>query len=73
MYFVVVNRHRVQSNRKHGTNDPVFRVTNGKYGKPRYAAEVEFPEGALLTEDKLNPLPCGATVFITAPAVVLEQ
>lgn len=73
MYFVVVNRHKVQSNRKYGEDSPVFRVSKGKYGKPTYALQVTFPEGALLTEDKDHPLPCGATVWIEAPEVVVDN
>lgn len=73
MYYVVVNRHKVQSNRKYGESEPVFRVSNGKYGKPMYAVEVEFPEGATLTTDPEHPLPCGATVWIEAVTVVLDQ
>lgn len=72
MYFVVVNRHRVQGNRKYGTNAPVFRISKGKYGKPTYAVQVDFPQGATLTEDIDNPLPCGATVYITAPSIVYD-
>lgn len=73
MIYVVVNRHRVQSNRKYNESQPVFRVSNGKYGKPDYAVEVQFPAGATLTEDRENPLPCGATVWIEAPEVVLDK
>ena len=71
-YYVVVNRHKVQSNRKYGEQEPVFRISKGKYGKPFYAVEVEFPEGATLTEDTENPLPCGATVWIEAEEVVID-
>ena len=72
MYYIVVNKHRVQSNRKYGTNDPVFRISKGKYGKPTYGVEVEFPEGSRLVEDVQNPLPCGATVWIEAPSIVYD-
>lgn len=72
MYYVVVNRHRVQSNRKFNENEPVFRISRGKYGKPIYACQVEFPGGATLTENKLEPLPCGATVWIEAPSIVYD-
>ncbi len=73
MYYVVVNRHKVQSNRKYLECEPVFRVSKGKYGKPFYAVEVTFPEGALLTTDLEDPMPCGATVWIEAPAVEYDQ
>jgi len=73
LIYVVVNRHRIRSNRKNDAYEPVFRVSNGKYGKPLYAVQVSFPEGAVLTEDRQNPLPCGATVWIEAPSAMCDQ
>ena len=72
MFYVVVNRHKVQSNRKYNESEPVFRISKGKHGKPTYAVEVTFPEGATLTTDPNNPMPCGATVWVKAPVIVYD-
>lgn len=68
-YYVVVNRHKVAANRKNGTEDPVFRVSNGKYGKPRYLSKISFTK-CTVVEDKTHPLPCGATVWIEAEDII---
>lgn len=70
MKYVVVNRHKIRSNAKAGTTEPVFRVSNGKHGKPHYAYEVEFPAGARLVYNPEEPMPCGARVWIEAPEVI---
>lgn len=71
-YYVVVNRHKVRSNKKYNEQEPIFRISKGKHGKPFYAVQVNFPYGALLTTDPDNPMPCGATVWIETEAVVYD-
>lgn len=70
MYYVVVNRHKLQGNKKHGTTDPIFRVSRGRYGSPSYFANVEFVGATRLCNIPDKPLPCGATVWIEAEGVV---
>jgi hypothetical protein len=72
MNYVVVNKHRVRSNKNTGMNEPVFRVSKGKHGKPYYAREVQFPAEARLVYDPEHPMPCGASVWIEAPHMVVE-
>jgi len=62
-FYCVVNRHRVQSNRKYGTQEPVFRLSRGKNGRPWYQSKVNITAGRLV-EDREHPLPCGATVWL---------
>lgn len=69
MYYVVVNRHKVQANRRNNTDVPVLRISRGKYGRPKYANSCDFPAGARLVQDGEHPLPCGATVWIEAKEV----
>jgi len=61
--IVVVNRHRIRAN-KAGADDPVFRCSRGKYGKPWYEKEFRFTGSVKLVENREKPLPCGATVWL---------
>lgn len=69
MYYVVVNKHVLRANRKNGTNDPVFRISRGRYGHPYYQSTVEFPSGCRLVNNPFRPLPCGASVYMEAEKV----
>lgn len=67
MYYTHINRQVIDANRKHKRNDPPVRFQKGKYGKPVYAHEVEFPAGGRVLycpDGKL--LPCGARLVITS-------
>ena len=61
--IININRHIIRSNKKNNENLPPIRVSNGKYGKPQYFSEYEIKNGKLIY-NSLNPLPCGATVWI---------
>ena len=61
---IVVNRHLVLANRKHGYNDPPIRVSLGKHGRPCYGRKVVVTGPSTIIYDTGNPLPCGATVWI---------
>jgi hypothetical protein len=68
MFFTHINRGTIDSNRKHGTDDPAVRFQKGKYGKPVYAHEVELPAGSRVVYSAGEPLlPCGARLVITSP------
>lgn len=64
MIVATVNRHRVAKNRKTGSNDPVLRVSRGRYGQARYTSRLEFNGKGRLIYDVNNPLPCGATCWM---------
>lgn len=75
MYYTHINRNVIQSNRKHGNNEPVVRIQEGRYGTPEYCFDVRFPVGARLRykPDGDAILPCGARLVIeseTKPEVI---
>lgn len=58
--IVNVNRHKVALNRKLLKEYvPVFRLSNGRHGKPIYIEKVNFKGPCKLIHDIENPLPCG--------------
>jgi hypothetical protein len=61
--YVNINRHRVDANNKHGTSEPVIRVSRGKYGKPTYHRTFEHNGTVKVVYDPTNPLACGARVW----------
>lgn len=67
-YYTHINRNKIDSNRKHQTDDPVIRIQKGRYGKPVYATEVLLPTGSrVVYRPSGNPLlPCGARLVITS-------
>lgn len=73
-WFTHINRGQIDSNTKHGTNQPPVRFQRGRHGKPTYAHEVELPAGSRLVYSPHEPiLPCGARLVITsleAPRVI---
>ena len=74
MWYTHINRNVIDSNRKHGRNDPPVRFQKGKYGKVTYAHEVELPRGSRVVYDPHGRiLPCGARLVICSdeePVVV---
>lgn len=74
MYYTHVNRNVIDSNRKHGRNDPPVRFQKGKYGKSVYAMAVELPAGSRMVYSPHEPiLPCGARLVVIskeAPTIV---
>lgn len=74
MYYTHVNRNVIDSNRKHGRNDPPVKFQKGKHGKAVYAHTVELPAGSRVVYDPHGRiLPCGARLVIVseeAPVVV---
>jgi hypothetical protein len=68
MYYTHVNANTIRSNKKNGTSNPAVRFQKGKYGRPTYAFEVEFPAGSrvIYKPDGDPLLPCGARLVITS-------
>jgi hypothetical protein len=65
MFYTHINRNIIDSNRKHGRNDPPVKFQEGKYGEPTYAHGVELPAGSRVVYDHLGTiLPCGARLVI---------
>lgn len=74
MYYTHINRQVIDSNRKHGRNDPPVRFQRGKYGRATYAHEVQLPAGSRVIYDHTGRiLPCGARLVIAseqAPEII---
>jgi len=59
-----VNMHKIRANKKHGTNEPVITVKEGR--KNTYGHEVEIlgPSKVIYGGNDKPILPCGARVVI---------
>jgi hypothetical protein len=63
MLVIQVAKQIIQSNLKHNQNNPPISVRNGRGGKNTYCHKVIGPDFAVV-HDPVNPLPCGAKVWI---------
>jgi hypothetical protein len=74
MWYTHINRNVIDSNRKHGKNDPPIKFQEGKYGKPTYAFSVKLPNDSVVIYDNNGVLlPCGARLVIVSkeqPSVI---
>lgn len=74
IYYTHVNRGVIDSNRKHGTDNPAITIRRGKTGKSEYATEVLLPEGSRMIYSAHEPiLACGARLVIvseTKPEII---
>lgn len=67
-----VNQHKIKSNSKNGTNEPVITVKTTK--ENRYCHSVEILGASTVLYRPHKPLACGAKVWIETDAdVVLHQ
>ena len=67
-----INQHKIRSNKKNNTNDPVITVKTSKSNT--YASEVDILGKSKLVYRPLKPLPCGARVWIeTEDKIVLDN
>jgi hypothetical protein len=60
---IIVNRHNVLRNKKHGTRLPIFSIHKSGQ-KVERSNSINLPEGAKLIYSPGKPLNCGATVWI---------
>jgi len=66
-----INQHKIRSNKKNNTEDPVITVKTSKSNN--YAKEVDILGKSKLVYKPTKPLPCGARVWIeTEDKVVLD-
>ena len=64
--------HKIRSNKKNNTDDPVITVKT--YKSNNYAHEVDIQGPSKIVYSKDKPLPCGARVWIeTEEKVVLDN
>jgi hypothetical protein len=67
-----INQHKIRSNKKNNTEEPVITVKTSKSNN--YAKEVEILGKSKLVYKPNNPLSCGARVWIeTDEKVVLDN
>jgi|TARA_B100000035_G_scaffold135754_1_gene115728 hypothetical protein len=66
-----VNMHKIRANKKHGTNEPVITVKEGR--KNTYGHEVEIlgPSKVIYGGNDKPILPCGARVVIETESEVI--
>jgi len=64
-----VNQHVIRANAKHGTNEPVLTVKQGRTN--RYAHEVKILGSSSVIYSPDKPLSCGAKVWIQTDADVI--
>jgi hypothetical protein len=57
-----VNQHKIKSNSKHGTKEPVITVKTYKSNTYCYEVDIKGPCKVIYSPDK--PLSCGAKVWI---------
>lgn len=71
--YIHVNKHKIASNLKHGTDDPV--ITAKTYKSNDYAKQVDILDEqgnvvASLVQEMDKPLSCGARVYIVTNATI---
>ena len=64
-----VNQHKIRSNMKHGTNDPVITVKTSKSNTYTHEVKINGPSKVIYSPDK--PLSCGAKVWIETESEVI--
>jgi hypothetical protein len=67
-----INQHKIRSNKKNNTNEPVITVKTSKSNDYAHEVKIEGPSKVIYSPDK--PLSCGARVWIeTDEKVVLDN
>jgi hypothetical protein len=64
---IIVNRHIIRKNKKHGANEPPLSLKTYKSNDKAYELEINDPIGnpvARVIYKPNSPLSCGATVWI---------
>lgn len=67
-----INQHKIRSNKKNNTKEPVITVKTSKSNNYAHKVEIQGPSKVIYSPDK--PLSCGARVWIeTDEKVVLDN
>mgnify|MGYP003111701116 FL=1 len=66
MKRIHVNMHKIRANKKHGTNEPVITIKEGR--KNTYCHEVSILGKSKVVYRPEKPLSCGAKVWIETEA-----
>ena len=68
MKRIHVNMHKVRANKKHGTNEPVLTIKEGKTNTYCHEVDILGPSKVVYRPEK--PLSCGARVWIETDAEI---
>ena len=63
--------HKIRANKKHGTNEPVLTVKEGRKNTYGYSVEILGPSKVRYGGNDKPILPCGARVVIETEAEVV--
>ena len=62
--YIHINQHKIRSNLKHGTNDPVITIKEGKSNTYCHEVEIKGPSKVVYGQNGEKLLNCGARVVI---------
>ena len=62
--YIHVNQHKIRSNKKHGTDEPVITIKEGKTNTYCHAVDIKGPSRVLYGGSEKPLLSCGARVVI---------
>ena len=68
--YIHVNMHKIRANKKHGTNEPVLTVKEGKKNTYGHSVEILGPSKVRYGGNDKPLLSCGARVVIETEAEV---
>lgn len=69
--YIHVNQHKIRSNKKHGTNEPVITVKQGKSNRYGHSVDILGPSRVVYGGSGAPILACGARVVIETEAEVV--
>ena len=62
--YIHVNQHKIRANKKHGTNEPVITIKEGRTNTYWHAVDIKGPSRVLYGGNEKPLLSCGARVVI---------
>ncbi len=68
--YIHVNQHKIRANKKHGLNDPVITVKNGRTNTYCHEVEILGPSTVLYSGNEKTLLACGARVAVVTESPV---
>jgi hypothetical protein len=71
MKYIHVNQHKIRANKKHGTNEPVLTVKDGRTNTYGHSVEILGPSRVIYGGNDKPLLACGARVVIETEAEVI--
>jgi len=71
--YIHVNMHKIRANKKHGTNEPVLTVKEGKKNTYGHSVEILGPSKVRYGGNDKPILSCGARVVIETHAEVVIE